>query len=645
MSQVLDDSLEAGREAARKHAWREAYELLQKADADGLLGAPDLEHLGEAAWWTGRLEEAIDFRERAYAAYVEAREPRRAALLAMMISGDHAKKGAVSVAGGWLSRATRLLADQPEGIEHGHLALARGTAAVMMGELKPAQEDLARAHELATRFADRNLEAMAMVFEGTVLVMSGQVNEGLALLDEATAAAVSGELEPLATGMIYCVTIHSCQTLGDCGRAAEWTTAANRWCDRLDVSGFPGACRVHRAEIMRLQGDWDRAEEQAVQACDELGGYFNLITSAGFYEIGEIRRRRGDFAEAEEAYRKASELGHPTGSEPGVSLLRLAQGKVDSAAAAIKRELANEGTDPLSRARLLPAQVEIGLAAGELARARAAAAELEEIGDQYQVDGRRTPHLEGTLQLALGQIRLAERDFEGARSAVKAARSTWEKVGAPYETAQARMLLGIAYRGEGDEHSARDEIAAAKATFERLGAALDVQRAAELLGEAGTARTFVFTDMVDSTKLVEALGEEKWQKLLKWHDRLLRERIEEAGGEVIKQTGDGYFAAFGSSGAAIDAAIAIQRTLDEEPIAPDVRIGVHSGKAFHTEDEDYTGQGVHMAARIGALAGGCEILVSTGSLDGAGRFRLSEPRSETLKGFAEPVELAAVEWR
>jgi class 3 adenylate cyclase len=645
MSQVLDDSLEAGREAARKHAWRDAYELLRKADADGLLGAEDLEHLGEAAWWTGRLEEAIDFRERAYAAYVEAGEPRRAALLAMMISGDHAKKGAVSVASGWLSRATRLLANEPEGIEHGHLSLARGTAAVMMGELKPAQEHLAHAHDVATRFSDRNLEAMAMVFEGTVLVMSGQVSEGLALLDEATAAAVSGELEPLATGMVYCVTIHSCQTLGDCGRAAEWTTAANRWCDRLDVSGFPGACRVHRAEIMRLQGDWVRAEEQAVQACDELGGYFNLITAAGFYEIGEIRRRRGDFAEAEEAYRKSSELGHPTGTEPGLALLRLAQGKVDGAAAAIKRELANDGMDPLTRARLLPAQVEIALAAGELARARAAAAELERIGDQYQVDGRRTPHLEGTLQLALGQIRLAERDFEGARSAVKAARATWEKVGAPYETAQARMLLGVAYRGEGDEHSARDEIDAAKATFERLGAALDVQRAAELLGEAGAARTFMFTDIVDSTRLLEALGEEKWQKLLKWHDRLLRERIEEAGGEVIKQTGDGYFAAFASPRAAIDAAIAIQRALDDEPIAPDVRIGVHSGKAFHTEDDDYAGQGVHMAARIGALAGGGEILVSTASLDGASRFQVSAPRSETLKGFAEPVELAAVEWR
>jgi class 3 adenylate cyclase len=218
-------------------------------------------------------------------------------------------------------------------------------------------------------------------------------------------------------------------------------------------------------------------------------------------------------------------------------------------------------------------------------------------------------------------------------------------VGAPYETAQARMSLGLAYRGQGDEHSARDEIEAARATFERLGAALDLQRARELLGEAGTARTFMFTDIVDSTKLLEALGEEKWQKLLKWHDTRLRELIEGAGGEIIKQTGDGYFAAFSSPAAALDAAVAIQRSLDSEPIAPAVRIGVHSGTAFHTEDDDYTGQGVHMAARIGALAGGGEILVSTESLDGATRFSLSELRSEELKGFAEPVELAAVDWR
>jgi class 3 adenylate cyclase len=563
----------------------------------------------------------------------------------MMISSDHGKKGAGSVAGGWLSRAASLLENEPEGVEHGHLALSHGTGALMMGQLEAAKENLARARELATRYGDRNLEAMATVFQGTTLVMSGQPTEGLALLDEVTARAVSGELDPLATGMVYCVTIHSCQTLGDCGRASEWTTQANRWCDRLDVSGFPGACRIHRAEIMRLQGNWDSAEEQAVQACDELGGYFNLITSAGFYEIGEIRRRRGDFAQAEEAYGQATELGHPTGSQPGLALLRLAQGKVDSAAAAIRRALENDALDPLTRANLLPAQVEIALAGGELGRARAAAEQLEEIADRYRIDGTRTPHMEGTLQLTLGKIRLAERDFDGAMTAFKAARSTWEKVGAPYETAQARMLIGIAYRGQDDEHSASDEIATAKATFERLGATLDTQRTAELLGETGAARTFVFTDIVDSTKLLEALGEEKWQKLLKWHDKLLRERIEESGGEVIKQTGDGYFAAFGSPAGAVDAAVAIQRALDEEPIAPDVRIGVHSGSAFHTEDDDYTGQGVHVAARIGALAGGGEILVSTASLEGASRFRLSEPRPEALKGLSEPVEVAAVQWR
>ena len=642
VTQVVDDSLEAGREAARRHAWRDAYEFLRRADEEGNLTAEDLQNLAEAAWWTGRLEEAIALRERSYAAYAEAGEPKRAALIAVLLSGDHLNKGAMSVSRGWLARAERLLADEVEGVEHGYLALARGSGAVMMGELETAGDAFGRAHELAARFGDRNLEAMALVFKGTVLVMTGDVTEGLALLDEATASAVSGELEPLATGMVYCVTIHSCQALGDCGRASEWTEAANRWCDRLDLSGFPGACRVHRAEIMRLQGNWDKAEEQAMQACAELGGYHHGVTAAGFYEIGEIRRRRGDFAAAEDAYRKAIDLGH--GAQPGLALLRLAQGKLDAAAAAIKRELA-EPLDPLARARRLPAQVEIALAAGELRRAREAAEELGSIADAHRVDGRRTPALEGAVRLTWGQIRLAERDWEGAESALRIARETWSRIGAPYETAQARMLLGLAYRGERDEDGAKDEIAAAKATFERLGAVLDLQRAAELLGETAAERTFMFTDIVDSTKLVEALGPEKWRKLLTWHDRRLRELIEEAGGEVIKHTGDGYFAAFRTPVAAIEAAAAIQRALDDEPLAADVRVGLHTGRAFHKDDDDYAGEGVHMAARIGALADGGEILVSRESLDRGIRFPVSEPRSETLKGFEDPVELVAVDWR
>ena len=644
MSEVVDDSLAAGREAARRHAWREAYELLRGADEDGKLTSEDLENLAEAAWWIGRLEEAIALRERAYAAYLEGGDNQRAALLAVMVAIDHANRAAMSVAGGWLARAERLLANEEEGIAHGHLALAHGMSALDMGELDTATRQLERAQDIGARFGDRNLEAMALVFKGTVLVSKGDVTEGLAILDEATAAAIGGELRPLATGVVYCVTIHSCQALGDCGRAAEWTDVANRWCDRLDITGFPGACRIHRAEIMRLRGEWPQAEEQAVQACEELQEYNRFVTAGGFYEIGEIRRRRGDFAAAEEAYRKASELGRDP--QPGLALLRLAQGKVDAASTAIKRSLATEELDPLGRARRLPAEIEIALAAGEIRRAREAAEELEQIADRYRLGDRRSPSLEGAVQLARGQLGIAEHDWERAETALRTARETWDRVGAPYETAQARMLLGLVYRGQGDEDGAKEELTAAKATFDRLGAALDLQRAAELLGESRTRRTFMFTDIVDSTKLVEVLGEDKWRKLLTWHDRRLRELIEQAGGEVIKQTGDGYFAAFQSPAAAVEAAAGIQRALDEhEPLAPDVRIGMHTGGAFHKKDADYAGQGVHMAARIGALAGGGEILVSRESLDGGTRFPLSEPRLETLKGFDKPIELVSLDWR
>jgi class 3 adenylate cyclase len=644
--QVAEDPLAAGREAVGRHAWREAYPLLKAADEAGALSAADLESLGDAAWWTGHLDEALALRERAFGAFSGDGEATPAALIALSLAIDHMQKGAFAVGGGWLSRAGRLLEQEEESAAHGYLALVHGIAAFEQGLLDDAQSQLTLAHELASRHGDPNVAAMALVFRGMSLVLGGDVDSGLALLDEATASAVGGELDPLATGVVYCVTIDSCQALGDCSRAAQWTDAANRWCDRLDITGFPGACRVHRAEIMRLRGEWPRAEEQALTACDELRHYNHYITANGYYEIGEIRRRRGDFAAAEEAYEKARELGREP--QPGLALLRLSQGKAEAAARAIRRELERDDLDPLSRAKRLPAQIEIAVAAGELKLARDAADELEGIADAYLAGSRRTPALDGAARLARGQVQLAERDWEGAAVSLRAARDIWAKVGAPYETAQARLLLGLAYRGEGDEDAARDEVRSAQHAFESLGAVLDVQRATELLGEAEARveRTFVFTDIVDSTRLVEALGEDKWRKLLAWHDRRLRELIEESGGEVIKHTGDGFFAAFVSVGAALEAGTAIQRALDEhEPFAPDVRIGVHSGGAFHRADDDYAGQGVHMAARIGALAGAGEILVSVGSLDGAAPVRVEERRTETLKGFAEPVELAAVAWR
>src|SRR5918995_3108926 len=638
MTQVVENPLEAGREAAQRYAWRDAYELLKQAGPD-VLTARDLEAVAEAAWWTGRLDEAIELRQQAFTAYSDAGDPSSAALVALKLSDDFSGKGSMAVAQGWFGRAERLLADAPESVVHGHLAVGRALQAMLSGDITGLVEHAEKALEIGKRFGDRELQAYSLVFRGRAHVLQGEISEGLALLDEATAAALSGELPPFATGIVYCMMITSCQNLGDYRRAGEWTAEANRWCDRQDISGFPGVCRVHRAEALRLQGDWNEAERQAVAACEEVGGYNLWTAAAGFYEIGEIRRRRGDFAAAEEAYGRVKELGGDP--QPGLALLRLAQGKVESAARALKRSLAG-AQDTAMRARRLPAQVEVALAAGDLRAARAAADELDDLAQTIVIDGKTPPAFAAHARLARGQVLLAEGAPEDAVAQFEEGARLWTEVGAPYEEAHARMLTGLALRRAGDEDGARDELGAAKSAFERLGAVLDFQRTAELLGDA-TKRMFMFTDVVDSTKLVEVLGEDKWRKLLTWHDKKLRELIEEAGGEVIKHTGDGYFAAFQSSAAAVEAAAGIQRALDEhEPLAPDVRIGMHTGGAFHKEDADYAGQGVHMAARIGALAGGGEILVSKDSLDGGTRYVLSEPQLETLKGFDEPIELVSV---
>jgi class 3 adenylate cyclase/exonuclease VII small subunit len=644
MAQVLD-ALQSARLAAGRHAWRDAYDDYTRVDKEELTPG-DLERFGEAAWWSGRLEEAINLREKAYAAYSAAGEKLNAARLALTLSWDYSGRASFAVSNGWFANAQRLLSSVEEAPEHGFLVLSEGVFALYgEADLPTAIEHFERALDIARRLGDRDIEVLALVGKGRALIKSGEVEAGLALIDESAASAVCGELRPYATGLVYCMAISACHDLGDFRRAAEWTEAANRWCDREDVTGFPGACRIHRAEIMRLRGNLLEAEKQAVAACEELHDFERSVTAGGYYELGEIRRRLGDFAAAEEAYAKANELGRDP--QPGVALLRLAQGKVDAAVAGITRSL-EDVHDPLTRLRRLPARAEIAIAARDLKSARSALEELEGIVDSYKIGGRRTPAFDATVHLVSGQLSIAESDTDGAIRCLQRARDEWQRVGAPYETAQARMLLGMAFRRRGDEHAATAELEPALATFERLQAKLDAERVKELLGKLETRRTFLFTDIVNSTKLLETLGDEKWKRLLARHNELLRERIVESGGEVIKQTGDGFFAAFENPRAAIEAAVAIQRALDAEIVAPDVRIGAHTGGAFHTtaDAKDYGGQGVHVAARIGAEARAGEILVSVETLDGVSTaFSLSEPRAATLAGVEQPVEVVAIHWR
>jgi class 3 adenylate cyclase len=644
MSQVLD-SIDAAREAVSRGAWREAYGVFSGLDA-ATLTPEDLESFGDAAWWTGKLDEAIKQRELAFARFSAAGDKLSAARLALTLSWDYEGRAAFAVSQGWFATAQRLLEGREESVEHGRVILTQALGAMMAeGDLPKAIGLFDETFELGGRIGDRSIQMLALSGKARALILTGDVERGLALHDEASAAAVGGELKPFATGLVYCLTISSCQDVGDFRRAAEWTEAANRWCDQADVSGFPGTCRLHRAEIMRLRGDWPAAEQQAVAACEELRDFDRFITAGGFYEIGEIRRRRGDFAGAEEAYGTANEWGRTP--HPGLGLLRLAEGKLESALAGIKHAL-EEVEAPLLRLRALPALVEVAIANGDLRIARAAADEIEQIVDAYKIGDRRTPAFDATSHVARGRILIAEKDWEGAARCLRRARDEWQRVGAPYETAQTRVLLGTAIRRSGDEHGAAVELEGALAAFERLGAKLDEARAKELLGRLETRRTFLFTDIVDSTKLLETLGDDKWRKLLARHDALVREQIVESGGEIVKKTGDGFFASFENPKAAIEAAIRIQRALGDEIVAPDVRIGAHTGEAFRTDaggGSDYGGQGVHLAARIGAAAGAGQILASRETVDGIGGVRLSEPREETLKGFATPVELVSVDWR
>lgn len=650
MSQrTLDDPLAAARDALGRHAWREAFDLLREADESTQLSARDLELLGEAAWWAGEIDACISARERAYAAHLEAGEPQKAAMVAFWLVRDHGNRldGALSAA--WFKRGERLLEDKPESLAHGYLEMMRARAAHGAGEFDTAVEIGARAVEMGMRFGDPNLQALALVYEGMAMVGRGDAQEGLALLDEATVAAVSGELRPNVTGMVYCNMISTCQDLAEYRRAGEWTEAAKRWCERQAISGFPGLCRVHRAEIIRLRGAWAEAEGEARQACTELMDHgLPAFAADGFYQVGEIRLRMGDLASAETAFHQAAELGRDP--QPGLALLRMAQGNLDAAAALLRRSL-EETPDPLMRVQRLAGQVEVAVAAGDLDTAERATAELEEIAERFGSEA-----LHATASVARARVLV---EGEEADAAVRAARRGWElwrSVDAPYEAALARVTLGLAYRAGGEKETGDLDLRAARSSLEKLGAVPDAGRVTELLGEAVVApagrrvtRTFMFTDIVRSTNLVEAIGDEAWEDLVRWHDRTLRAVFEEHGGEEVDHAGDGFFVAFEDPGSALAGAVAIQRRLAEHRrshgFAPQVRIGLHAAEATGM-DEDYRGRGVHQAARIGALAEGGEILVTTETLAAAdGSWEASEPREVALKGFSDPARVVTVDWR
>jgi ATP/maltotriose-dependent transcriptional regulator MalT len=492
--------LERGRALCAAGSWLEAHDCLARVDS---LGAEDLERIATAAYMLGRLDEYVDAMTAAHRAHLETGATPRAARCAFWIGMQLLLAGELGRGTGWIGRAQRLLDELPECVEHGYLRLQLAFRHQSSGDYDAGAVIAGEAAAVARRFDDVDLFALAVHVQGTMLVRAGRVLEGLALFDEAMVTVTTGAPSPIVTGMVYCGVILGCQEAYEPRRAQEWTAALTRWCERqADMVAFTGRCHVHRAELMQLAGAWTGALKEAQCAADraEAGNHRSALAQAAYVQ-GEVHRLRGEFRAAEAAYGKADEYGREP--QPGLALLRLAQGDARSAAHAIRRVLA-ETTDRADRLRLLPACVEILLAIGDAGAAEAAVRELEIAarGSQVGVLGTIAAQARGAVDLALG-------DAEAALGSLRRAWHVWEELRAPYEAARVRVLLGEACNELGDRDAAALERSAARRVFAELGARPDLERLDGTRTRAGlTARELEVLALVAAGRTNRAIAAE-----------------------------------------------------------------------------------------------------------------------------------------
>ncbi len=480
---TTDEGIGRGRAAFEQRAWADAYSRLSAADGAGPLEPDDLRKLAAAAFLIGRDDESTEFWTRACRELIRRDDHRAAARCGFWIAFGYLVRGELTLSAGWVAKARRLLEHAPhECAEQGLLALPEAIQRIHAGEYASALATVEAATALGERCGDTDLVAFARCVGGRALVRMGRVQEGMAQLDEVMVAVLADEVSPALAGDLYCTVIEGCQETFDLRRAKEWTAALGAWCDaQPDLVPYRGQCQVHRAEIMALHGSWADARDVAEAAYHQLAAASHPAAGAASYALADLHRYSGEYRPAESAYREASRWGREP--QPGLALLRLAEGQVEAALAAIRRALAEtaDHADP-ARPPLLAAAAEIALAAGDIGAAGTHAEELARAAETMAA-----PLLTAMATQASGAVRCAAGDPPGALIRLRRAWRLWRELDAPYHVATVRVLLGVACRAAGDEDGAQLEFDAAATVFGDLGATADLARAQALAGERTTA--------------------------------------------------------------------------------------------------------------------------------------------------------------